>query len=80
MNQEAIWEKLTETFREVFDEPDLVVRSETTAKDVLDWDSLTHIQLLVALEQTFEVRFNTGEVAGLADVGAMIELIASKVN
>ncbi len=80
MNQDAIWDKLIETFRDVFDEPELVVRSETTAKDVLDWDSLTHIQLLVALEQAFDVRFNTGEVAGLADVGAMIDLIDAKLK
>ncbi len=80
MDEKQIWEKLTTTFRDVFDDPTLVVGAETTARDVADWDSLTHIQLLVALEQTFDVRFNTGEVAGLANVGEMVALIGSKLG
>lgn len=80
MEEKQIWEKLTMTFRDVFDDPTLAVGAETTAKDVADWDSLTHIQLLVAVEQAFGIRFNTGEVAGLANVGEMVTLIGAKLG
>lgn len=76
----AIWERLTEVFRETFQDPDIIIGPETTANDIDDWDSLTHIQLLVAVEQTFRVRFNTGEVAKLANVGEMVELIARRIS
>ena len=78
MEHDAIWEKLTDVFRETFEDDDITVGAETTAEDIEDWDSLSHIQLLVAVEQAFAVRFNTGEVAGLANVGEMVQLIARR--
>lgn len=79
MSHDEIWATLTETFREVFEDDSITIAPETTAKDIPEWDSLTHIELLVAVEQTFKVRFNTGEVANLPNVGAMVELIDSKL-
>ena len=79
MNHTAIWGKLTQIFRETLEDDQIAIAPETTAKDIDDWDSLSHIQLLVATEQTFGVRFNTGEVAGLANVGKMVELIARRI-
>ena len=78
MNDDAIWAQLTETFRDVFEDDQVVIAPEMTADDIEDWDSLTHIQLLVAIEQAFRVRFNTGEVAGLENVGEMVDLIRKK--
>lgn len=80
MDRQAVWDELGEVFREVFEDADLEVGSATTAKDVEGWDSLAHIQLLVAVEKAFGMRFNTGEVAGLANVGEMVELIARRTN
>lgn len=80
MSEATIWPTLTEVFRQTFDDPHLVIRPETTAKDVADWDSLAHIQLLVAVEQAFGMRFNTGEVAGLSNVGEMVELIERRMT
>ncbi len=80
MNQSAIWEQLQTVFHDVFDDTTIVIKPETTAKSVAGWDSLAHIQLLVAVEQAFNVRFNTGEVASLANVGEMVALIATKTG
>ena len=78
MTQEDIWNRLTNTFRDTFEDDSLTIREQTSAADIPDWDSLRHIELLVAVEQQFRVRFNTGEVAGLKNVGEMVELIARK--
>jgi acyl carrier protein len=78
MDEQAIWSALTKVFREIFDDPALTISPETTAKNIPDWDSLAHIQLMVAIEQEFGMRFNTGEVAGLNNVGEMVALIASR--
>ena len=79
MNDAQILERIQTIFHDVLDDDSLVLRPETTAHDVEDWDSLAHIQLLVAIERAFEVRFNTGEVAGLANVGEMVSLLVSKI-
>ena len=80
MRQNELWDRLTETFRDVFADESIVVRPETSAKDLDDWDSLRHIELLVAIEQEFGVRFNTGEVAGLQNVGDMVRLIEARAQ
>ncbi len=76
MNEEAIWNRLTGIFRDVFDDEDIVIDPETVAEDILEWDSLSNIQLLVAIEKAFDgVKFNTGEVANLKNVGEMVDII-----
>lgn len=80
MDEQAIWSALTEVFREIFDDPKLTIVPGTTAKKIPDWDSLAHIQLMVAMEQAFGMRFNTGEVASLNNVGEMVTLIASRTS
>ena len=76
MNEEAIWNRLTEIFHDVFEDEDIVIGSETVAEDILEWDSLSNIQLLVAIEKAFNgVKFNTGEVANLKNVGEMVDII-----
>ena len=79
-DKSAIWTRLTRVFRDVFDDPGLTVAPTTTAHDVDGWDSLMHIQLLVAAESAFGVRFNTGEVASLQNVGEMVDLIARRLD
>jgi len=79
MDQEVIWNHLTQIFREVFDDDDIVVGPETVAEDIIEWDSLSNIQLLVAIEKAFSgVKFNTGEVANLKNVGEMVEIILQR--
>jgi len=79
MDQEVIWNHLTQIFRDVFDDDDIVIGPETVAEDILEWDSLSNIQLLVAIEKAFSgVKFNTGEVANLKNVGEMVEIILQR--
>lgn len=80
MSEEDIWAALTEIFHEIFDDDEIVIRPETTAKDIDEWDSLTHVQLIVAVEERFGIRFNTGEVAGLKSVGQMVALMEARMS
>jgi acyl carrier protein len=80
MEKVIVWETCTRIFREMFGDDEVVIGPETTANDIEGWDSLKHIQLLVTLEKTFGVRFNTGEMVGLANVGEMVELIAERAG
>ncbi len=77
---DGIHERLTETFQFIFDDPGLQVTRATTADDVPGWDSLTHINLIVAIEKQFKIRFTTGEVTRLKNVGELMDLITKKSN
>jgi acyl carrier protein len=80
MDESVLWEQLTEVFQETFDDPDIALARETTAGDVEGWDSVSNIRLLVTAEQVFGVKFRTGEIAGLANVGELFDLIAARVR
>lgn len=80
MDREQIYKTLNEVFRDVFDDEDLVVTESTTADDIEDWDSLEHINLMVAVETAFNIKFNMGEVNNFKNVGAMVEAIEKKLN
>lgn len=75
MTHTEIHQKLTAVFRDVFDSPALEISDATTAKDVEAWDSIMHVNLIVAVEQAFGVTFTTKEVKALANVGDFIQLI-----
>jgi acyl carrier protein len=77
---DSIHQGLTETFQDLFDNPDLQITRATTADDVPGWDSLTHINVIVAIEKRFKIRFTTGEVTGLNNVGDLMDLITRKSN
>ena len=57
MEKIEIYEKLNEVFRDVFDDDSILVTSETTSKDIEDWDSLEHINLVIAVERKFNIKF-----------------------
>ena len=69
MTKEKIYEGLNEVFQEVFDDETIVVKPETTADDIEDWDSLEHINLVVAIENYFNIKFNMNEVTTMKNVG-----------
>ncbi len=70
--------RLTEVFREVFNDDELVIARETTAKHIPEWDSLMHVTLIVNVEKRFGVRFSSAEVANLQNVGELIDMIDVK--
>jgi acyl carrier protein len=72
--------KFTEIMREVFNRPDLQYSPELTAAEVEEWDSLSHVDLIVAVESEFKIRLSTGEVRGLKNVGQFVALIAAKAK
>jgi acyl carrier protein len=73
-------ERLTSTFRKVFQDPAMEVSRSMTAADVEDWDSLNHINLIVAIEREFKIKFTTAEVAGLKNAGDLMDLILRKAQ
>jgi acyl carrier protein len=72
-------QELTEVFRNVFEDPSLSITSKTTARDIPSWDSLMHIQLVVAIEKKFGVSFSAGEIERLQTVGDMLKLLEVKI-
>ena len=79
MDRAAATEKLNEIFRGIFGRPDLSLTDQTTAKDVPGWDSLNHINIIVATEKGFSIKFTTKEIQNLANVGEFLDLIQSKL-
>lgn len=75
-----IYPQLTEIFRDTLDEPDLVLTPQLSARDVDTWDSLSHIRLIVAIEQEFRIKFGTREIDGLNNVGELAALIETKLG
>lgn len=73
-------DKLTTVFRQAFENPSLVIDEGTGRKDVLGWDSLKHMKLMVAVEKAFGVRFSAGEVASFVNVGKMLSALDKKLG
>ncbi|MCR4658357.1 MAG: acyl carrier protein [Lachnospiraceae bacterium] len=80
MSREEIMEKVTEIFRDVFDDEELVILDSTNSDDIEDWDSLEHISLIVSMEKEFNMKFDIKEVNKLENVGEMIDLIMRKME
>lgn len=80
MNREEITAKLTEVFRDVFDDEKIELSDNTTADDIEAWDSLEHISLIAAVEKAFKMRFTMREVSGMKNVGEMIDILTQRAK
>ncbi len=80
MTRTDIMAKLNEIFCDVFDDEDIVLTDATNSDDIEDWDSLEQINLLVAIEKQFSIKFSLADVADLENVGAMVDLIEKMVG
>ena len=69
------WDTLVAVIREMFGDDTLAIDSDTKAADVPGWDSVAHVGLMIEVEGRFGIRFTTGEVAGMNNVGDMVEFI-----
>lgn len=78
MTREEIFEGLNDVFQDVFDDEEIVVDENTTADDIDEWDSLEHINLIVATEKKFGIKFSMNEVTGMKNVGEMADIIAER--
>ena len=78
MDKNVILAKVQEIFQDVLDNEDIVLSFNTTADDVEEGDSLSHIQLIVAIEKEFKVKFTSKEITSWKTVGDMIDCVISK--
>lgn len=78
MSSDQILPQVQVLMEDVFDVDDLSVTPTTTAEDIEEWDSLSHIRLIVAVERKFKIKFKTAEIEGLKNVGDLVSLIGAK--
>jgi acyl carrier protein len=72
--------RLTDVFRTLFNRPELELREAMTAADVPGWDSFNHVNLVIAIEEEFQVRFTTEEISNWRTVGEMMHTLATKLG
>jgi acyl carrier protein len=75
-----IKDELQELFRDILGIDDLILEDTTSADDIDEWDSLAHINLVVAIEREFKIRFALGELSDMKNIGAMIGSILEKIK
>ena len=80
MTREAVFEKLNTIFRDNFDDDEICLTDETSAEDIEDWDSLEQINLVVAIQDAFGIKFNIDEVNAMKNVGEMADAILAKTG
>ena len=78
MNIEDILIQVNKVFIDTLDNDQVIITETTTANDVEEWDSLTHIQLVVAIEKHFKIRFTSKEIQSWNNVGEMLACIQEK--
>ena len=77
---DELFDRLQPIFRDIFENPSLVVTAESSAKNIEGWDSLAQINLISAVEQEFRIRFAFGELERVNNVGEMVELMRTKLK
>jgi acyl carrier protein len=75
-----IYSQLTEVFRDLFDDDSISLTPETTADDIPGYNSLMHVNVILAVESRFNIKFRTSEVEALHNIGNLGELIELKLN
>ncbi|MEI6138890.1 MAG: acyl carrier protein [Mariniphaga sp.] len=78
MDRNELLKQINTIFTDILDNQDLVIEETTTATEVKEWDSLTHIQLVVATEKHFKIRFTSKEIQSWNNVGEMLNSIELK--
>ena len=79
MERSDILKRVEEIFRDELELDDLVLTDETTADDVEEWDSLSHVQLVAAMEEAFGIEFKSREILSWENIGDLIDSIEKKI-
>ncbi len=80
MTEQQIYTRLTEVFQDVFDDESIALYPAMTAKELPGWDSLNHVNLIVAAEAAFHIKFRTAELESLRNVGHFVQVIETKTG
>lgn len=80
MENKQILEQLNPVFIDVLDNESIQLTESTSAADIEEWDSLTNVQIIVAVEKHFKIRFTTAEIQKLNNVGDLCNLIKTKLG
>lgn len=80
MDRKEILKKVNDIFVDVLDNEDITLTEESVADDIEEWDSLTHIQLVVAVEKAFKIKFSSAEILQWKNVGQMLSSIEEKIK
>ena len=78
MDGDDIYERLTPIFRDVFGDESIVLRPDLTGNDVAEWDSLSHIRMVLTVQRAFKVKFSAAETGRLKNVQELVDLIRAK--
>mgnify|MGYP001338859523 CR=1 FL=1 len=79
MKKEEIFKKVSIVFQEVLEDDNLVISEDQGAEDIDEWDSLTHIMLIVETEKAFQLKFLSSEISNWKNIGEMIDAIEEKL-
>lgn len=79
MDEAVIYQKLNQIFRDIFDDESITLSPSTTALDIPEWDSVNHVNISVASEMAFGIRFKSSELEELHNVGDLVEVIKNKI-
>ena len=80
MRRDQIYGKLRNIFLSVLSRESIELLPETSASDVEEWDSLSHVKLILAVENEFEIRFATAELTRFENVGQLVDMIDEKLS
>ena len=80
MEKTEILARINHIAADLFNSPQLILKTDTVASDVDGWDSLTHIALLMEVEKTFKVRFKSSEVSSFSDVGQLVDKVQTRLK
>ena len=75
MQRNEVFERLNKVFREVFDDETISLNENTTADDIDGWDSLTHINVIFAVQGEFDVKFSVKDIIAMKNVGQLVDII-----
>ena len=78
MDHASIKQEITDIFEEVMDLEDVELTDDTTANDIEEWDSLSHIRLIIAIERSFGIKFSNAEIESLKKFGDLVALVGRK--
>ncbi len=76
----SVLDRLNRVFRDVLENDLIMLNPNTTAADIEEWDSLSHVRIVLAVEQEFKLRLKAGEISGLENVGAFVALLERKLT